>query len=375
MTTNKTIAEKINVFLNLLFHLEDYITNKQQREEQLHVSEIIKTVLNEVSSSEIIKNFFYKGADINNEIIEDNKLEKEFRINKLTEGKIKYLKKVNPQSFNQKNLETLNFFYNSTGEADMIYDMTKMKVFSIIKFCLTQLMQKKLKQKEKEIYSKINFALVNKNTYYKKKNNYNKNDKNSLIYLKNRSISNLREKYVARPNFVISPPLLEPNYKIKNFPKIQKTNNNAVNAYSQTGFSKNYKLVQTNMDIADEEKSSKALMPYNNFKKKKIPSSSQLDLINILHDMKKRPIFSGKDTKNKKNMKKNDVMKIEENLVNTSNNDGINEIKFGNNKQISKKLYLKKENKKQKIFNSSREFDYNKVFNMFDALKKRGYLY
>ena len=375
MTTNKTIAEKINVFLNLLFHLEDYITNKQQREEQLHVSEIIKTVLNEVSSSEIIKNFFYKGADINNEIIEDNKLEKEFRINKLTEGKIKYLKKVNPQSFNQKNLETLNFFYNSTGEADMIYDMTKMKVFSIIKFCLTQLMQKKLKQKEKEIYSKINFALVNKNTYYKKKNNYNKNDKNSLIYLKNRSISNLREKYVARPNFVISPPLLEPNYKIKNFPKIQKTNNNAVNAYSQTGFSKNYKLVQTNMDIADEEKSSKALMPYNNFKKKKIPSSSQLDLINILHDMKKRPIFSGKDTKNKKNMKKNDVIKIEENFVNTSNNDGINEIKFGNNKHISKKLYLKKENKKQKIFNSSREFDYNKVFNMFDALKKRGYLY
>ena len=375
MTTNKTIAEKINVFLNLLFHLEDYITNKQQREEQLHVSEIIKTVLNEVSSSEIIKNFFYKGADINNEIIEDNKLEKEFRINKLTEGKIKYLKKVNPQSFNQKNLETLNFFYNSTGEADMIYDMTKMKVFSIIKFCLTQLMQKKLKQKEKEIYSKINFALVNKNTYYKKKNNYNKNDKNSLIYLKNRSISNLREKYVARPNFVISPPLLEPNYKIKNFPKIQKTNNNAVNAYSQTGFSKNYKLVQTNMDIADEEKSSKALIPYNNLKKKKIPPSSQLDLINILHDMKKRPIFSGKDTKNKKNMKKNDVIKIEENLVNTSNNDGINEIKFGNNKQISKRLYLKKENKKQKIFNSSREFDYNKVFNMFDALKKRGYLY
>ena len=375
MTTNKIIAEKINVFLNLLFHLEDYITNKQQREEQLHVSEIIKTVLNEVSSSEIIKNFFYKGADINNEIIENDKLDKEFRINKLTEGKIKYLKKVNPQSFNQKNLETLNFFYNSTGEADMIYDMTRMKVFSIIKFCLTQLMQKKFKQKEKEIYSKINFALINKNTYYKKKTNFNKNDRNTLLYLKNRSISNLREKYVAKPNFVISPPLLEPNYKYKNFPKIQKTNKNAVNAYSQTGFSKNYKLVQTNMDIADEEKSSKVLSSYNNLKKKKIPPSSQLDLINILHDMKKRPIFSGKDTKNKKNTKKTDTLKLEENLINISNNEGKNEIKFGKNKQFSKKLYLKKENKNQKVFNSSREFDYNKVFNMFDALKKRGYLY
>jgi hypothetical protein len=59
MTTNKIIAEKINVFLNLLFHLEDYITNQEQREEQLHVSDIVKKVLGEVVSSEKVKNFFF----------------------------------------------------------------------------------------------------------------------------------------------------------------------------------------------------------------------------------------------------------------------------------------------------------------------------
>ena len=376
MITNKTIAEKINVFLNLLFHLEDYITNRQQREDQLHVSELIKTILSEVESSEKIKNYFFKGAVPNNEILEDYKTEKVFRISKLTEGKIKYLKKVNPQSFNQKNLENLNFFYNSSGEADMIYDMTKMKVFSIIKFCLMHIMQKKFQQKEKEIYSKINFALINKNTFYKKKPNFNKNDRNSLFYVKNRSVSNLREKYAPKPNFIISPPILQANYKMQNFPKIQKTNNNVVSTYSQTGFSKNYKLVETNIDKTDEEKSSKVLRSYNNLKKNKIPPASQLNLINILHDMKKRPIFSGKDTKNKKNVKKNNNITIEDNnFVNFSNGEGINEIKFEKNKKSNKKLYLKKENKNKNNFNSSREFDYNKVFNMFDALKKRGYIY
>ena len=167
MTTNKIIAEKINVFLNLLFHLEDYITNQEQREEQLHINEIVKNILREVASSETVKKFFYRGADINNETVDENEFEPEFIVDRLTEEKIKYIKRVNPQSFNQKNLEVVNYFYNSSGEADMIYDIVKTKIFTIIKYCLTTIMQKKYKEKEKQIYSKINFALVNKNNYYK----------------------------------------------------------------------------------------------------------------------------------------------------------------------------------------------------------------
>ena len=194
MLTNKIIAERINVLLNLLFHLEDYINNQQQREEQIHISDLVKSVLTEVTSSEVIKNYFFKGADAKNEINEEkDEIKSEFKLNKLTEQKINYIKKINPQSFNQKNLDVLNFFYNSSGEADMIYDLVKFKIFSIIKFCLTHIMLKKYKEDEKKIFNKINFALINKNSYYKKvESNWKNKDKN--IY---RSKSSIRNKFIS----------------------------------------------------------------------------------------------------------------------------------------------------------------------------------
>ena len=374
MTTNKIIAEKINVFLNLLFHLEDYINNQQQREEQLHISEQVKIILNEVASSERDKQFFYRGADMNNETEEDNEIEYEFKLNKLTENKIKYIKRINPQSFNQKNLEVVNYFYDSAGETDMINDILKQKIFSIIKYCLTHIMQKKNQEKEKEIYSKVNFALINKNNYYKKK----EKEKDSSIFIKNRSVSNLREKFISRPNFIIPPTIVEANFKKTNLPVIKRPNKNIINAYNKTGFAKNYKLIQPNEKDIDEEKNSKILSSYNGLYKSKknfkIPASSQLDLLNILYDMKKKPIFSNKELSSKKGFKKNYIKIEENNIISNSIIEDSSEIK-NKKKKGEKKFYLRKDTRDKKENNYSREFDYNKVFNMFDALKKRGYLY
>ena len=374
MTTNKIIAEKINVFLNLLFHLEDYINNQQQREEQLHISEQVKIILNEVASSERDKQFFYRGADMNNKTEEDNEIEYEFKLNKLTENKIKYIKRINPQSFNQKNLEVVNYFYDSAGETDMINDILKQKIFSIIKYCLTHIMQKKNQEKEKEIYSKVNFALINKNNYYKKK----EKEKDSSIFIKNRSVSNLREKFISRPNFIIPPTIVEANFKKTNLPVIKRPNKNIINAYNKTGFAKNYKLIQPNMKDIDEEKNSKILSSYNGLYKSKknfkIPASSQLDLLNILYDMKKKPIFSNKELSSKKGFKKNYIKIEENNIISNSIFENSSEIK-NKKKKGEKKYYLRKDTRDKKENNYSREFDYNKVFNMFDALKKRGYLY
>ena len=374
MTTNKIIAEKINVFLNLLFHLEDYINNQQQREEQLHISEQVKIILNEVASSERDKQFFYRGADMNNKTEEDNEIEYEFKLNKLTENKIKYIKRINPQSFNQKNLEVVNYFYDSAGETDMINDILKQKIFSIIKYCLTHIMQKKNQEKEKEIYSKVNFALINKNNYYKKK----EKEKDSSIFIKNRSVSNLREKFISRPNFIIPPTIVEANFKKTNLPVIKRPNKNIINAYNKTGFAKNYKLIQPNMKDIDEEKNSKILSSYNGLYKSKknfkIPASSQLDLLNILYDMKKKPIFSNKELSSKKGFKKNYIKIEENNIISNSIIEESSEIK-NKKKKGEKKYYLRKDTRDKKENNYSREFDYNKVFNMFDALKKRGYLY
>ena len=374
MTTNKIIAEKINVFLNLLFHLEDYINNQQQREEQLHISEQVKIILNEVASSERDKQFFYRGADMNNETEEDNEIEYEFKLNKLTENKIKYIKRINPQSFNQKNLEVVNYFYDSAGETDMINDILKQKIFSIIKYCLTHIMQKKNQEKENEIHSKVNFALINKNNYYKKK----EKEKDSSIFIKNRSVSNLREKFISRPNFIIPPTIVEANFKKTNLPVIKRPNKNIINAYNKTGFAKNYKLIQPNEKDIDEEKNSKILSSYNGLYKSKknfkIPASSQLDLLNILYDMKKKPIFSNKELSSKKGFKKNYIKIEENNIISNSIIEDSSEIK-NKKKKGEKKYYLRKDTRDKKENNYSREFDYNKVFNMFDALKKRGYLY
>ena len=380
MTTNKIIAEKINVFLNLLYHLEDYITNQQIREEQLHISNNVKLILSEVADSPKVKAYFYKGVDINREY-EDNEIEPEFKIMRLTEDKIKYIKKANPQSFNQKNLQLLNYFYNSSGEADMIYDSIKYKMLAIIKFCLTQIMLKKYKEKEKEIYSKINFVLISKNNKLLREL---KNSKSSIfdsinkfsLVKKNASLPDIKEQFRLKPNFIIPPPINTGIIKNNNMKKADKKNlNYNIEEYNKTSFSKNYKLVQQN------SKNNENYPNINNFRKTnyynnkiQISPSSQLDLIHILHRKKKRPEYKLPKTANKeiKNDNNNFYIKI----VNGNDNDKLTqELMKKRNLSELKKLNKKNENKKTDKQINSKGYDYNKIFNMFEALKKRGYLY
>ena len=80
----------------------------------------------------------------------------------------------------------------------------------IIKFYLTHIMFKKYK--EKEIYTKINFALIiNNNKLLRELNNtksslfYN-NNKYEIIN-KNKNLPNIKEKFMLKPNFIIPPPI------------------------------------------------------------------------------------------------------------------------------------------------------------------------
>lgn len=290
MTTNKVIAEKINIFLNLLFHLEDYISNQKIREEQLHISKNIKDMLAEISDSHILKDYFFHGADMNNN--EDNDIVPEFKPMRLTENKIKYIKKVNPQSFNQKNLDLLNFFYNSSGETDMINDLIKNKVLSIIKYCLTQVMLKKYKEKEKKIQSKINFVLISKdNNKLLRKLNHNKsnlfdnyNNKLSLNN-KNRSLVDLREQFRLKPNFIIPPINIgiiknKNNKNDKYYKLLKKEETNNINKniedYYKTNFSKNYKF--SNQESKNKDKNNEKYPKINNDKK----SNNKDNIQNIL---------------------------------------------------------------------------------------------
>ena len=389
MTTNKIIAEKINVFLNLLFHLEDYITNQKVREEQLHISNNVKLVLQEVAKSPKVKEYFYKGADLNHDY-EDNNIEPEFRIMRLTEDKIRYIKKVNPQSFNQKDLQLLNYFYNSSGEADMINDSIKMKMLTIIKFCLTQIMLKKYKEKEKEIYSKINFVLISNNNTklikqlkYTKSNLFENNNRLSLIK-RNRSLADIKDQFRLKPNFIIPPPIesgkIKKNENIFNKYKKRENKNDNIEEYYKTSFSKNYKLVQQDSNSKNNENLPKINSKTKYKNKIQISSTSQLNLIDILHKRKKRPEFNKAFKTTYKKVNNN----INNNYINIINNNEnkklLVEQKLENKRTQSdckrlKNNLDKKDGKEGNKKNNSSDYDYNKIFNIFDALKKRGYIY
>jgi hypothetical protein len=112
----------------------------------------------------------------------------------------------------------------------MIYDLIKYKVLSIIKFCLTEIMLKKFREKQKEIYSKINFVLISRNG-----NEQLKKNKNNLEIKKQRSIADMGIQLRMRPNFIIppEPPIIRTG-------KLKKTNNK---------FNKNNYVIKKKMKI------------------------------------------------------------------------------------------------------------------------------
>jgi len=390
MITNKVIAEKINVFLNLLFHLEDYINNQKIREEQLHISDNVKNVLSEVAYSEKVKLYFYHGADANHNQ-DENEIDPIFKPMTLNENKIKYIKKVNPQGFNQKNLELLNFFYNSTGETDMINDLIKSKMLSIIKYGLTQVMLKKLKEKEKKIYSRINFVLINKNNNKKLLNDFNNkflqnyNIKYS-IFKNKRSLSELKEQFRLKPNFIV-PPINNAktnknkrNNIFKNNELLKKGENNNINKV-ETNLQQNYILIQD--DLKNKNKNNEQTFPdiinknkkgkYQN--KNQISPSIQLDLINILHKRKKKILENNKFSQTTlKFMNENNNIDIFNEYENE--NDKLKENKFYKRSQSNPKIINRKSdnaNRNKKI--KSNNFNDNNNYSLIDILKKRGYMY
>ena len=394
MITNKVIAEKINVFLNLLFHLEDYINNQKIREEQLHISDNVKNILSEVAYSEKVKDYFFHGADANHDH-DESEVDPIFKPMTLTEDKINYIKKANPQGFNQKNLELLNFFYNSTGEIDMINDLIKSKILSIIKYGLTQVMLKKLKEKEKKIYSKINFVLVNKNNNRLLNNFNNKFLQNQSIkfsiFKNKRSLSDLKEQFRLKPNFIVPP--INNGKTNKNYNKIKRNNmftnnellkkgenNNItkVENYYKTNLHKNYILIQDN--LKNKDKNNDQIFPdviKKNYKtkylnKNPISPSIQLDLIHLLHKRKKKKLQENKLSQTSQQLM-NENNNI--NIVNEYENDKIKENKNCIRSQSNPKIMNRKTdniNRNKKI--NSNHFNDDRNYSLIDILKNRGYM-
>ena len=135
-TENKAIAEKIQMFTNLIFHIDDYIRNKKERKGQLNVSKNIRQVLREVISSIVNLKYF-----INNVVIGSDEQEKR-SVEEINNQKV-YIKTINPLSFNQKNLNNIDLFYNTNNEVFIINYLILDKIFSILRYCLREIIKQK----------------------------------------------------------------------------------------------------------------------------------------------------------------------------------------------------------------------------------------
>ena len=157
MITSKETAEKIHLFYNLLYHLDDYIKNKKERKEQLNTSKNIRLVLREVISSKNNVKYFISKEEIDSQIgqllatkniIKEKKIQKDY-------------KNLRPFSFNQKNLKTINLFYSANNEAFVLNYLILEKVFSIIRFCFYETLKKRNNEfiKNSEDNNFTNFSL------------------------------------------------------------------------------------------------------------------------------------------------------------------------------------------------------------------------
>ena len=233
MSNSKQLADKINMFCNLVYHIDDYINNVYQKKDQSYVSKSIRLVLREVISSKINLKFF-----INKEEVEPSKNEK------ILEEKIqkenKYIKKINPLSFNQKNLGTINLFYNSNNEMYVINYLSVEKIFSIIQYCFKNI----LKQKNIEIKKRFerqnkNFVLydtqigeINYNVNTKENNANNTINVNKTVLINKLLINKSKpRKEYNNINSVNIFSILNQSYKLKNIRSFLNNNSNIKNNY------------------------------------------------------------------------------------------------------------------------------------------------
>ena len=233
MSNSKQLADKINMFCNLVYHIDDYINNVYQKKDQSYVSKSIRLVLREVISSKINLKFF-----INKEEVEPSKNEK--ILEEKFQKENKYIKKINPLSFNQKNLGTINLFYNSNNEMYVINYLSVEKIFSIIQYCFKNI----LKQKNIEIKKRFerqnkNFVLydtqsgeINYNVNTKENNANNTINVNKTVLINKLLINKSKpRKEYSNINSVNIFSILNQSYKLNNIRSFLNNNSNIKNNY------------------------------------------------------------------------------------------------------------------------------------------------
>ena len=351
--SSKQLAEKIHMFYNLLYHIDDYIKNKKERKGQLRVSKNIRLVLREIISSKINLNYF-----INKEELDSYKIEK--KSEEVIKKERQYIKTINPLSFNQKNLDCINLFYNSNNEMYVINYLAIEKMFSVIQYCFGQV----IKQKNNEFKTKFekenkNFVLYNTEDNEIDSGCVNKIEEN-LINSKNNIINNKiknKSRFISQDsnyrNYINNRRQIEIDL---NKSKKDKNVNNSVNIFAI--MSNSYKLNNI-PSILNNKKIDKN----NNLK---------LQIRNIDNQVNLSLIRSNIDNSLvKKTLKKNsslpliNVRKLDNNKSNSFYDKESNK-----NNELNYLLYQSKKAIEMKSKNqNNKEYNYNRILPLYNMAK------
>ena len=178
MSINLIIKERLQLFLHLLDDIEKYKTNPSQKDKELEIPLTIKQNIQTVLQSQPLYNYFTTKNEIahkKNQLKSKNKSPFDKRLIPHSDIDISIStskRSVNTSCFNQRTIKTINQFYTSSNEADLLNINLCYLMFDIIKSCL----QLGIEIKETNTYISSNFVLSSKSH----SNIYNQSTINSI---------------------------------------------------------------------------------------------------------------------------------------------------------------------------------------------------
>ena len=248
---SKDIQNEINNIIELVLYLDKNISNLNEKEKELKLSENSKDIIKEITESKKATNYFCNDEKIKktrNSIGIINSMLSKNKFNNMN-----FSKMVNPISFNQSSLQLNSFYYGAEGEFYFIKKIIKSKILEIVKSCF----EHKFNQNEKE---KINKKTRNRNNSLENKNGFILISYNNLQKAKirskyfnsffNNNISNSNNNYniQSMKNYFL-------NYKTSNSNFFDSKNSSYINIFdnskniNNSNYNNNYNLFKSNSCI------------------------------------------------------------------------------------------------------------------------------
>lgn len=236
MSINLLIKERLQLFRHLLSDITNFKQNQSQKEAEIEIPNNIKFTIRDVLSSDNLYSYFEDKNAKALEQLKNNKNKGNTVVQHISNKKTLLVhdmkRSANTSCFNQRSVNSINQFFSSPNESNLVNLEVCYTIFEVLKSCLEH--GKEIK-KNNEIIN-TNFVLASASI----KKNRKRDKPNSISYHKNSSLSTGN---LFKPT---------PNYKV-----VENSNSNYTNtSNSKISFTRAFKLIpkKKNSTINDPRK-------------------------------------------------------------------------------------------------------------------------